>query len=119
MVAQRLAAMKAKFKVEGDRRLCTKKRGAEPMDERRAPMTACRACKNAGTGVKHHWFHDRPGFDRRGRCPVGFQAVEAPQDVVVLQSTDFRDGDDVFWRLVWAAWRRPWKEDEITSVDAL
>ena len=25
---------------------------------------------------------------------------------------------DVVWRLVWAAWRRLWKEDEITSVDA-
>ena len=23
------------------------------------------------------------------------------------------------WRLVWAVWRRPWKEDENTSVDAL
>ena len=39
--------------------------------------------------------------------------------MVVLQPTDFRDGDDMVWRGVWAAWRRPWKEDEITSVDAL
>ena len=39
--------------------------------------------------------------------------------MVVLQPADFQDGDDVVWLLVWAAWRRPWKEDEITSVDAL
>ena len=38
---------------------------------------------------------------------------------MVLQPTDFRDGDDVVRRLVWAAWRRLWKEEEITSVDAL
>ena len=38
---------------------------------------------------------------------------------MVLQPTDFRDGDDVVWRLEWAAWRRLWKEEEITSVDAL
>ena len=37
----------------------------------------------------------------------------------MLQPADFREGDDVVWRLVWAAWRRLWKEDEITSVDAL
>ena len=53
------------------------------------------------------------------RCPVGRQAVESRQGVVVLQPTDFQDGDDVVWRLVWAAWRRLWKEDEITSLDAL
>ena len=39
--------------------------------------------------------------------------------MVVLQPTDFRDGDDVVGRLVWAAWRRLWKEYEISSVDAL
>ena len=39
--------------------------------------------------------------------------------MVVLQPADFRDGYDVVWRLVWAAWRRLWKEDEITSVVAL
>ena len=38
---------------------------------------------------------------------------------MVLGPADFRDGEDVVWRLVWAAWRRRWKEDEITSVDAL
>ena len=38
---------------------------------------------------------------------------------MVLGPSDFRDGEDVVWRLVWAAWRRIWKEDEITSVDAL
>ena len=38
---------------------------------------------------------------------------------MVLGPSDFRDGKDVVWRLVWAAWRRIWKEDEITSVDAL
>ena len=63
VVARRLAAMKAKFKIEGDRRLYTTKPGAEPMDVTCAPMTACRACKNAGRGVKHHWFHECPGFD--------------------------------------------------------
>ena len=40
-------------------------------------------------------------------------------NLVVLQPTDLRDGDDVFWRLVRATWRRLWKEDEITSVDVL
>ena len=39
--------------------------------------------------------------------------------MVVLQPTDFRDGDDMVWRLIWVAWRRLWKEDEITSVDTL
>ena len=57
VVARRRAAMKAKFKVEGDRRLYTTKPGAEPMDVTCAPVTACRACKSAGRGVKHHWFH--------------------------------------------------------------
>ena len=38
---------------------------------------------------------------------------------MVLHPTDFRDGDDVVWRVVWAAWRRLWTEDEVTSVDAL
>ena len=38
---------------------------------------------------------------------------------MVLGPSDFRDGEDVVWRLVWAAWRRIWKEDEIASVDAL
>ena len=38
---------------------------------------------------------------------------------MVLRPTDFRDGDDVVWCLVWAALRRLWKEDEITSVDAV
>ena len=37
----------------------------------------------------------------------------------VLQPSVFRDGADVVWRVVWAEWRRLWKEDEITSVDAL
>ena len=32
--------------------------------------------------------------------------------MVVLQPADFRDGDDVVWRLVWAVWRLLWKEDE-------
>ena len=95
MVAQRLAAMKAKFKVEGDSRLYMTKPGAEPIDVTCAPVTACRVCKNAGTGVKYHWFHECPGFDRWGRCPVGCQAVESRQDVVVVLSTDFRDGDDM------------------------
>ena len=33
--------------------------------------------------------------------------------------SDFRDGESVVSRLVWAPWRRIWKEDEITSVFAL
>ena len=37
VVARRLAAMKAKFNVEGDRRLYTTKPGAEPMDVTCAP----------------------------------------------------------------------------------
>ena len=63
VVARRLLAMKAKFKVEGDRRLYTTKPRAEPMDVTCAPLTTCRACKNAGRGVKHHWFHECPGFE--------------------------------------------------------
>ena len=59
VVARRLAAMKAKFKVEGDRRLYTRKPGAEPMDVTCAPVTVCRACKNAGRGVKHHFMNAR------------------------------------------------------------
>ena len=53
-VARRLVAMTAKLRVEGDHRLYTRKPGAEPMDVTSAPVTACRACKNAGRGVKHH-----------------------------------------------------------------
>ena len=63
VVARRLAAMKTKFKVEGDRRLYTTKPGAKPMVVTRAPVTACRACKSAERGVKHHWFHECPGFN--------------------------------------------------------
>ena len=58
MVARRLVAMKTKFRMEGDRMLYTMKPGAEPMDVTCAQGTACRACKNAGRGVKHHWFHE-------------------------------------------------------------
>ena len=58
VVARRLAAMKAKLKIEGDRRLYTTKPGAELMDVKSAPVTACRACKNVGRSVKHHWFHE-------------------------------------------------------------
>ena len=36
-----------------------------------------------------------------------------------MQPAAFRDGDDVVWRPVWAAWRRLRKEEQITSVDAL
>ena len=46
--------MKAKFRIEGDRRLYTTTPGAEPMVVTSAPATVCRACKNAGRGVKHH-----------------------------------------------------------------
>ena len=63
VVARRLAAMKAKFRIEGDRRLCTTKPGTEPMDVTSALVTACRACKNASKGVKQHWFHECPRFD--------------------------------------------------------
>ena len=62
-MARMLVAMKAKFRVEGDRRLYMAKLGTEPMDGTSAPVTACCACKNAGQGVKHHWFHECPGFD--------------------------------------------------------
>ena len=37
---------------------------AEPIDVLNAPVTACKACRNARKGVKHHWFHECPGFDR-------------------------------------------------------
>ena len=62
-MAHRLVAMKAKFRVEGDRKRYTAKPGAEPMDVTSAPVTACWVCKNLGRGVKHHWFHECPGFD--------------------------------------------------------
>ena len=62
VVARRLAAMKGKFMIEGDRRLYTTKPGVEPMDVTSAAVTACQACKNAGRGVKHHWFHECPRF---------------------------------------------------------
>ena len=48
MVARRLVAMKAKFKVQGDRRLYTTKPGAEPMDVTCAPVTACWALQECG-----------------------------------------------------------------------
>ena len=63
VLARKLVAMKAQFWVEGDRRLYTAKPGAEAMDVTCAPVTACPACKNAGRGVKHHWFHECPGLD--------------------------------------------------------
>ena len=63
MVARKLVAMSAKFRIEGDRRLYTTKPGAEPMDVACAPVTTCRACKNARRGVKYHWYHKCPGFD--------------------------------------------------------
>ena len=37
----------------------------------------------------------------------------------MLQPANFREGDDVVWQMVWAAWRLLWKEDEITSMDAV
>ena len=63
MVARKLVAMKAKFRIEGDHRLYTTKPGAKPMDVTCAPVTTCRACKNAGRGVKHHWLHKCQVFD--------------------------------------------------------
>ena len=63
VVARRLVAMKAKFRIEGDGRLYTTKPGAEPMDVTCAPVIACRVCKNAAWGVQHHCFHECPGFD--------------------------------------------------------
>ena len=38
---------------------------------------------------------------------------------MVLQPASFREGEDVVWRLIWAAWQRLWKEDHISCVDAL
>ena len=70
-MARRLAARKAKFRIEGERKLYTMKPGAMPMNVTCAPVTACRACKNAGKGVKRHCFHECPGFDLWGRYPVG------------------------------------------------
>ena len=63
VVAKRLVAMKSKFRIEGDRRLYTAKPGTEPIDVSSAPLMACKAYKNAGRGVKHHWFHECLGFD--------------------------------------------------------
>ena len=63
VLARRLWAMKAKFRIEGDRRLYTTKPGAEPMDVTSARVTTCRARNNTGRGVKHHWFHECPRSD--------------------------------------------------------
>ena len=63
VVARRLVAMKTKFWIEGDRRLYTTKPGTEPMDVTCVPVIAWWAGKNAGRGVKHHWFHECLGFD--------------------------------------------------------
>ena len=69
--AKRLPAMKANFRIDGDRRFYTAKLGAELIDVSSAPVMACIACKNVGRGMKHHWFHECPGFDSWGRCPSG------------------------------------------------
>ena len=50
-MAHGLVAMKAKFKIEGDCRLYTMKPGAELVDVTSAPVTSCRACKNAERGL--------------------------------------------------------------------
>ena len=63
VVARRVVAMKAKFRIEGDGRLYTTKPGAGPVHVTCAPVIACRACKIAGRGVKHRWFHEFPGFN--------------------------------------------------------
>ena len=60
---RRLQAMKSNFRVDGGRRMYTAKPGAEPMDVTNALVTTCKACKNAGRGVKRHWFHECPTFD--------------------------------------------------------
>ena len=39
--------------------------------------------------------------------------------MVVLQPANFRDRDEVVLCLVWAVWRRLWKEDEMSFVDAV
>ena len=62
VVERRPVVMKAKVRTEGDHRSYTAKPGREPMDVACAPLTACRVCKNAGRGVKHHWFNECPGF---------------------------------------------------------
>ena len=62
VVGRRQQAMKGKFRIEAGRRMYTAKPGAEPMGVTNVPVTACRACKNAGRGVKRHWFHECPGF---------------------------------------------------------
>ena len=63
MVACRLVAMKAKFRIEGDGGLYTTTPGVERMDVTCAPVIAYRACKNAGQGVNHQWFHECASFD--------------------------------------------------------
>ena len=62
-MARRLVDMKTKLRIEGYLKLYTTRPGAEPMDVTCALLTACEACKNAGRGAKHHWFHEYPGFD--------------------------------------------------------
>ena len=78
-MARRLVAMKAKFRMEGDRRLYTTKPGAQPMDVTCAPLTACRACKNAGWGVKHHGFTSAPGSTDGGAAQSGARSPSPEQ----------------------------------------
>ena len=50
-----------------------------------------------------------------GALPSGARGARAPKRRGGLAAGQL----DVIWCLVWAVWRRLWKEDGITSVDAL
>ena len=62
VVARRLVAMKAAFRVQGDGITYMAKPGAKPMYLRCAPVTPSVLSKNGGRAVKHDWFHECPGF---------------------------------------------------------
>ena len=109
----RLEALKSQFHVADRCRCYTPKPGADWMDV----TTACRGCRNAGCGIKHHWFHECPGFDGWGRSSLWERSAERLP--VILAPADFQDTGGVIWRWVWAACRGLWKSQCVDFVDAL
>ena len=85
VVARRQVAMKSMFKIKRDDTLYTTKLGAELMDITCAPVTACRACKNAGRGEaplvsrvpRIRLMGAQPSWACRGRVPKKRDGVAA------------------------------------------
>ena len=113
VVARRLVAMNTKDRGRSQAVHDEARRGADTCYvraiDRGSGVQECRAGRDAPLVSR------MPRFGMMGALPNRTRR----KGVVVLQPADFRNGDDVAWRLVWAAWRRLWKEEKITSVDAL